>query len=122
MLRQSSRAKYSVKSASATKFAMDGPRDEFHHLNVEFAGGLNTGIGATGIFAQLAGVEPMLAATKEMLKRPVTKKQEQKRTARKVARKKLAKRTIRMRAKMTARNERVKAPRYQNNEHSNPAN
>lgn len=100
---------FSVKSASATKFAHNGPRDEFHHLNLDFPHGVNTGIGATGIFAQLARVEPMLAATKEMLKRPVTEKQKHARHARQVVRK-----------KTTARNERIKATRYQNNDHSNP--
>ena len=61
---------FDVKSASAVKFDADAARDKFHHLNLAFASGIPRGVGATGIFAQLAGLEPMLAATKEMLKRP----------------------------------------------------
>lgn len=59
-----------VKSASAVKFDADAACGKFHHLNLAFASGIPHGFGATGIFAQLAGLEPMLAATKEMLKRP----------------------------------------------------
>lgn len=62
---------FEVKSASAAKFARkDAARDKYHHLNVGFESGIPPGVHATGIFAQLAGLEPMLAATKEMLKPP----------------------------------------------------
>ena len=63
---------FSVKSASAVKFVRDVARDKYHHLNLEFSRGIPAGVGATGLFAQLAGLEPTLAATKEMLKRPAS--------------------------------------------------
>lgn len=101
---------FSVKSASATKFAKGGPQDEFHHLNLEFPHELASGVGATGLFAQLAGIEPMAEATEKLLKRPVTSKQKHQRHARQVARKKQEK-----------HNREIKATRYVDNEHTNPA-
>ena len=104
---------FSIKSASATKFTKAGPTDEMHHLNLEFPNGLTTakGSGPTGILAQFAGVQTMVATTKEMLKRPVTKQQKHKRHARQVVRKKQAKHNLK-----------VMATRYVNNDHTNPAN
>lgn len=61
---------FEVKPAGAAKFASKALRAEYTHLNVAFPSGIPAGVGATGIFAQLAGNEPMLVATQELLKRP----------------------------------------------------
>jgi len=103
---------FSIKSASATKFVKAGPKDEFHHLNLEFPNGLNTAKNTlpSGILAQFAGVQTMVADTEKMLKRPITKQQKHKRHARQVARKKQEKQNLK-----------VMATRYVNNDHTVPA-
>ena len=58
--------KLTVYSSEAHKFEDEADRVEYAHLNLDFGSAIPDG--ATGIFAQLAGTEPMSAATEELLK------------------------------------------------------
>ena len=61
---------FEVRPAEAAKFSGKAAKAQYEHLNVHFDRGIPATVGASGLFAQLAGIEPMLASTKEMLVRP----------------------------------------------------
>jgi len=61
---------FEVRPTEAAKFSGKAAKAHYEHLNVNFERGIPTAVGASGLFAQLAGIEPMLASTKEMLVRP----------------------------------------------------
>ena len=61
---------FEVRPTAAAKFGGKAAQAQYEHLNVHFDHGIPTAVGASGLFAQLAGIEPMLATTKEMLVRP----------------------------------------------------
>jgi hypothetical protein len=58
----------SIFSSKAAKFASKKQQVKFMHLNIAFDAGIPKD--ATGIFAELAGVEPISPSTTELLKKP----------------------------------------------------
>eukprot|EP00908_Phaeocystis_cordata_P007960 Transcript_1863.p1 GENE.Transcript_1863~~Transcript_1863.p1 ORF type:complete len:812 (-),score=186.79 Transcript_1863:79-2514(-) len=56
----------SIYTAKATKFASKAAQARYMHLNFQIRAGLPKG--ATGLFAEIAGVQPMSAATRALLK------------------------------------------------------
>ncbi len=59
---------FSVYSSGATKYQDKKEQYKYRHLNVRLDSGMPDG--ATGIFAQMAGVVPMTPATRKMLSAP----------------------------------------------------
>jgi len=60
-----------ITAAPANKFSSEEERLKHAHLNVAFAGGVPRG--ATGIFAEMAGVQPMTQETEALLRPRVLK-------------------------------------------------
>ena len=60
-----------VEGANADKFSGEWGRDFYHHLNVRFSHGIPAVVEPKGIFAELAGLEPMSSATEALLKDPM---------------------------------------------------
>ena len=58
----------SIFASEANKFASGEDKARYTHLNVDFDGGIP--VGSKGIFAELAGVQPMSEATTALLKQP----------------------------------------------------
>ena len=59
-----------VQPSEARKFTTVQERQHYEHLNLHFDRGIPGGLGAAGILAELAGIQPMSASTKAMLLRP----------------------------------------------------
>ena len=59
-----------VKASKAKKFDTVKNQQEYEHLNLHLDRGIPLAVGATGMFAELAGLQPMSAATKSLLTRP----------------------------------------------------
>lgn len=62
-----------VQMTNSTKFASQAAQFQHRHLNVKFTNAIPAG--ATGVFAELAGVQPMSEATTALLKPVPTKRQ-----------------------------------------------
>ena len=62
---------FEVEGANADKFSGEWGRDFYHHLNVRFSHGIPAVVEPKGLFAELAGLEPMSSATEALLKDPM---------------------------------------------------
>lgn len=60
--------KVTIYPSQATKFAKGEDRSKYAHLNIKFDSGIPSG--STGIFAELAGIQPVTEATAALLKPP----------------------------------------------------
>tara|TARA_B110001452_G_scaffold128478_1_gene106733 strand:+ start:72 stop:2489 length:2418 start_codon:yes stop_codon:yes gene_type:complete len=78
--------RFVVKPAQATKFYGHDTRHKYEHLDMQFPDGISAAAKPTGIFAQLAGVQPMLAATKELLVEPRLEVKQRKRMDERISR------------------------------------
>ena len=78
--------RFVLKPAQATKFYGHETRHKYEHLDMQFPEGISAAAKPTGIFAQLAGVQPMLAATKELLVEPRLEKRQRRRLDERVGR------------------------------------
>jgi len=78
--------RFVLKPAQATKFYGHDTRHKYEHLDMQFPDGISAAAKPTGIFAQLAGVQPMLAATKELLVEPRLEVKQRKRMGERISR------------------------------------
>ena len=70
--------RFVLKPAQATKFYGHETRHKYEHLDMQFPEGISA-VPSQRAFAQLAGVQPMLAATKELLVEPRLEKRQRRR-------------------------------------------
>ena len=62
--------RFVVQPSEARKFTTVQERQHYEHLNLHFDRGIPGGLGAAGILAELAGIQPISATTQSMLLRP----------------------------------------------------